>query len=346
MLKDMISSKVHSGRPDWMRSIAAFNRSDTRKAVWQLINTIVPYLALMALMVVSRLRGWPYIVTLALAVPTAVLQIRIFIFFHDCCHDSFFASRRANRIVGYITGVLTFTPFDDWKRSHVAHHATAGDLDGRGTGDIWTMTVDEYLAAPRAKRLGYRLVRSPFFLLLVVPFWLSLISYRIPHRGAGRLATASVWITNAILVGIFAAAALTVGWRTYLLIQLPVVVISWTMGVWLFYVQHQYEGTFWSRRESWDPLEAALKGSSYYKLPKVLQWFTGNIGLHHIHHLRPRIPNYHLQACQDSIPALQAVRPLTIRRSLKSVALNLWDEQQQRLVSFGAIRGRVRVGNR
>jgi omega-6 fatty acid desaturase (delta-12 desaturase) len=343
MLKDTIKARMPGARPDIGRAIARFGRSDTRKAVWQLVNTLVPYFAILALMVVSVVRGWPYAVTLALAVPAAALQIRVFIFFHDCCHDSFLPSRRANRIVGYITGILTFTPFDDWKRSHNAHHATAGDLDSRGTGDIWTMTVDEYLAAPRLKRLGYRLVRNPFFLLLVVPFWLSIVSYRIPHRGAGGRAALSVVITNLALAAVVTAFALTVGWQVYLKVQLPVVLISWTMGVWLFYVQHQYEGAYWTHKDDWDPLDAALKGSSYLKLPRVLQWFTGNIGLHHIHHLRPRIPNYHLQACQDTIPALQAVKPLTFRKSLRSVAMNLWDEQAQKMVSFRAIRGRERV---
>jgi len=331
-------------RPDWLRSIAAFSRSDTRKAVWQLINTVGPYLAVMGLMVFSVVRGWPYPVTLALAVPAAGLAIRIFILFHDCCHDSFFASRRANRIVGYVTGILTFTPFDAWRNSHITHHATAGDLDNRGTGDVWTMTVAEYLASSRWKRLGYRLVRNPFFLLLVVPFWLSILAYRIPPRGEGRSAAASVWITNLGLAAILAAFALTVGWQTYLLVQIPVVIIAWTAGVWLFYVQHQHEDAYWESAENCDPLRAALQGSSYYKLPRVLQWFTGNIGLHHIHHLRPRVPNYHLQRCQDTIPALQAIRPLTLRRSLKSLAMNLWDEETRTMVSFGAIGGRVRTG--
>jgi omega-6 fatty acid desaturase (delta-12 desaturase) len=343
MITDAIKAKMTGDRPDWGRAIAPFSRSDTRKAVWQLINTIIPYLGLLALMTVSVVRGWPYYLTLGLALPAGAFAIRIFIFFHDCCHNSYFSSQRANRIVGYITGILTFTPFDDWKRNHNIHHATAGDLDNRGTGDVWTMTVDEYLAAPRLKRLGYRLVRNPFFLLLVVPFWLSLIAYRIPHRGSGRRATASVWLSNLALVGIFVAASLTVGWKTYLLVQIPVILVAWSIGVWLFYVQHQYDDTYWSRAEQRDPLAVALQGSSYYKLPRVLQWFTGNIGLHHIHHLRPRIPNYHLQACQDAIPALQAVRPLTLRRSLKSVALNLWDEHEQKMVSFGAIRGRPRA---
>ncbi|MBK8164905.1 MAG: fatty acid desaturase [bacterium] len=290
-------------------------------------------------MVYGRVQGWHWALTLVLALPAAVMMIRVFIFFHDCCHDSFFSSRTANRITGWVTGILTFTPFDDWKQSHQRHHTTAGDLDNRGTGDVWTMTVEEYLAASRRKRLGYRLVRNPFFLLLVVPFYLSIIAYRIPRPSAGRAAVLSVLLTDLALLAIAVVASRTIGLGNYLLVQVPVIVISWTSGVWLFYVQHQFEGTHWSRHEEWEPIEAALLGSSYYKLPRVLQWFTGNIGLHHIHHLRPRIPNYHLQACQDAVPALQHIQPLTLRRSLRSMAMNLWDEKQQKLVSFRAIRG-------
>ncbi len=338
-MSDHLRAKVEKmGRSDLGRAIAPFSNPDTRRALWQLANTVVPYFGLLALMVFSRLQGWPYPVTLALAVPAAGLSVRIFIFFHDCCHDSFFASRRANRIVGYLTGILTFTPFDAWRRSHNTHHATAGDLDNRGTGDIWTMTVAEYRRASMLKRLCYRLVRNPFFLLLVVPGWLAMIAYRIPWPGQGRAATVSVMITNLALGGIFAAMALTVGWRTYLLVQVPVVLIAWSCGVWLFYVQHQYEDTYWMPGDQRDPVEVALRGSSYYKLPRILQWFTGNIGLHHIHHLRPRIPNYHLQSCQDSIPLLQTVKPLTFRRSLRSASLDLWDERHGKLVGFGAAR--------
>ena len=338
MTPDTHTARVGSDGADLGRAIAPFSRSSTFRAIRQLLTTIIPYCGLLAVMGFGVLHHWPYPVVLALAVPTAGFSVRIFIFFHDCCHGSFFSSASANRLVGYLTGILTFTPFDLWRRSHNIHHATAGDLDNRGTGDIWTMTVAEYRAAPRLKRWCYRMVRNPFFLLLVVPFWLSMVAYRIPDPRQGRAAVVSVLVTNAALAAVVAVCWLTVGWQTYLLVQVPVVLIAWSCGVWLFYVQHQYEDTYWAPGDRRDPVEVALRGSSYYKLPRILQWFTGNIGLHHIHHLRPRIPNYHLQSCQDAIPRLQAVKPLTFRRSLRSAALNLWDEQQQKLVSFGAAR--------
>ncbi len=321
----------------WKDLVARYQHPDRLRATWQIVNTFGAYVLCWALIWFALSVSWWLVPPLA--VLAGGLLVRVFIIFHDCCHDSFFASRRANRIVGTITGILTFTPFDDWKYSHIKHHTTAGDLDNRGTGDVWTMTVEEYLASSRRKRLGYRLVRNPFFLLLVVPFYLSLIAYRIPRPSAGRAAVLSVLLNDLALVAIGVTASLTFGLQNYLLVQLPVIVIAWTAGVWLFYVQHQFDGAHWSRHEEWEPIEAALMGSSYYKLPRVLQWFTGNIGLHHIHHLRPRIPNYHLQACQDSVPALQHIKPLTVRRSLRSMAMNLWDEKQQKLVSFRAVKG-------
>lgn len=320
------------------REIAPFGRPDARKGAWQMVNTLVPYLSLLALMVYTRLQGWPYLVTLLLALPTAALMMRVFIFFHDCCHDSFFGSRRANRIVGFITGVLTFTPFEDWRYSHLAHHTSAGDLDKRGIGDVWTMTVEEYLAASRRKRLGYRLVRNPFFLLLVVPFYLSLISYRIPKPSAGRAAVLSVLFTDLALVAMAVAASLTIGLQNYLLVQLPVIVIAWTVGVWLFYVQHQFEGVYWQRSDQWDFTTASLQGSSFYKLPRILQWFSGNIGFHHLHHLSPLIPNYNLEECHNAEPLFQSVPPITLRSSLKSLKFRLWDEANNRLVGYGHLR--------
>lgn len=334
MFADSGAPKTQVSEPNWHRALSKYEQPNLRKAVWQLLDTGVPYLTLWVLMALMVQQGYPYWMTLALAVVAAGLLVRIFIFFHDCCHGSFFASRRANRILGYVSGILTFTPYEDWRRAHAGHHATAGDLDRRGVGDVRTMTVEEYLAAPTLKRLAYRLYRNSFVMFGLGPACLSLIAHRFPHKGGGKRERHSVMFINLVVLGFIGVVSVTIGVRTYLLIQLPIMLIAGTIGVWLFYVQHQFEGVYWARHQEWDPLRAALEGSSYYKLPKVLQWFTGNIGLHHIHHVRPRIPNYNLQQCCDDILALQAVEPLTIRRSIKSLWLNLWDEKEQKLVSF------------
>jgi omega-6 fatty acid desaturase (delta-12 desaturase) len=267
-------------------------------------------------------------------VVAAGLLVRVFIFFHDCCHGSFFASRRANRIFAYVTGVLTFTPFEAWWQPHARHHATAGNLDKRGKGDIWTLTVEEYEAATPRVRFAYRLFRNPLILFALGPVVLFILGYRIPGKGATQEARRSVLLTNLALLAILGISSVTIGLHTYLLIQLPVMALTGAMGIWLFYVQHQFEDVYWSRNESWDPFRAALQGSSYYKLPRVLQWFSGNIGLHHVHHLRPRIPNYNLQACHDAIPALQEVPTITLGASVKLVFLTLWDESSQTLLGF------------
>ncbi len=322
----------------WYAAFAEYETPSVRSALWQLINTFVPYLGLWGVMVFLVSQGYPYWLTLALAVPTAALWIRLFIFFHDCCHGSYFAADWANRFLGHICGILTFTPFDDWRRAHALHHATAGDLDRRGTGDVWTMTVDEYRAAPPVRRVAYRILRNPVVLFGLVPGVLSLVCHRFPHRGAGRRERRGVAMTNLAIAGMLGAAGMTIGLRPYLSIQLPVAILAGTVGVWLFYVQHQFEGVSWSRHRDWDPLRAALEGSSYYKLPKVLQWCTGSIGLHHVHHARPGVPNYNLQQCHDAVAPVRAVEPLTLWNSLGSLRLNLWDEREGRLVSFRSVR--------
>ena len=319
------------------QATATYQQADLGKALWQLVNTFVPYAALWVAMIRTMQLGLPYGLTLALAVVAAGLLVRIFIFFHDCGHGSFFSSPRANTILGYVTGILTFTPYHDWRRSHATHHATAGNLDRRGVGDVLTMTVDEYLAASRWQRLGYRLFRNPLVMFGLGPAYMFLLSQRFAHKPARRQERLSVIITNLALLAIVLLASLTIGLGTYLAIQLPVLLIAGTVGLWLFYVQHQYQDVYWARDDTWDPVQSALEGSSYYKLPRSLQWITGNIGLHHIHHLRPRIPNYALQACYDAIPAMQVVRPLTFLESLKSLGMNLWDEGQQKMVSFRAL---------
>ena len=342
MSADPGSGKIQASELNSRHPLGEYKKPNLRKALVQVINTFLPYCALWILMVFMVHLGFSYWILLALIIPASLLLLRIFIFFHDCCHNSFFASRRANRILGFIAGILTFTPYDDWRRSHGRHHNTTQDLDRRGVGDIWTLTVEEYLAAPKRNRLAYRFYRNPFALFGLIPFIYFFIRQRFPNKVAGKREIYSVVFTDMAILVIIAGVSMTIGLGTYLLIQLPIMAIAGAIGVWLFYVQHQFEGVYWARQENWDPRRAALEGSSYYRLPKVLQWFTGNIGLHHIHHLHPLIPNYHLQGFYDAEPAVQAVDPVTIRRSLKSLRLNLWHEASQKMVSFRSVRGYLR----
>ncbi len=319
---------------NWGKRLAPYQKSDTRKSLWQLANTLIPYLALWALMLYSvRLSYW---LTLALALPTAGFMVRTFIIFHDCGHGSFFKSKKANLITGIITGILTYTPWHRWWHDHAVHHATVGDLDRRGTGDVYTMTVEEYLAAPWWRKLGYRVMRNPIALLVIGPPIIFAIVQRFPSRKDGPREKASVWWTNLALAALVGALVWLVGWKTFLMVQIPVLMLGTSAGVWLFYVQHNYEGTSWLRHKDWDYYRAALEGSSYYKLPALLNWFTGNIGLHHIHHLGPRIPNYNLPRALRDIPALQ-IHPLTLRQSLRSLRLRLWDEKNHKMVGWEAV---------
>jgi omega-6 fatty acid desaturase (delta-12 desaturase) len=307
-----------------------------RSSVWQLGNSLVPYLILWGLMVWAL--DISYWIVLALAVPAAGFLVRIFIIFHDCCHASFFKSRRANHLVEFVTGVLTFAPYRQWRHQHARHHATAADLDRRGTGDIWTLTVQEYLEASRWKRLAYRLARNPVVLFILAPAYLVLVANRYPSRAVGRRQRRGVHWTNGTLLVIVVLMSLTIGIKAFLLIQLPILMLSGAAGVWLFYVQHQFEGAYWERRQDWDYVKAALHGSSFYKLPRLLQWFTGNIGFHHIHHLSPAIPNYKLETCHRENPLFQEVRPVTLWASMKSLSIHLWDERRMRLVGYGQLR--------
>ena len=320
------------------QALAPYGKPDLKKATWQILDTLVPYAALWVLMVLTVQYGYPFWITLALAVPAGAILVRIFIIFHDCCHGSFFASLRANRILGNICGILTFTSFENWRASHLIHHATAGDLDRRGVGDVRTMTLEEYLCVPGFKRLVYRLYRNPFIMFGLGPAYLFLIDQRFSRRGATKNERYNVIFTNIAIVAVITGVSFTIGLGTYLMIQLPVMLIAGAIGIWMFYIQHQFEGVYWERHTQRDPLKVALEGSSYYKLPKVLQWFTGNIGLHHIHHIRPRIPNYNLQQCYDEVTAVQNVKPLSIRESLKSVWMKLWDEKRHTLVSFRSLK--------
>ncbi len=324
------------GQDTWKAIVAQYQQPATVRALWQLLNTLVPYAALWWLMHLSL--DWSYWLTAGLAVLAAGFMIRSFIIFHDCGHGSFLPSRRANAIVGFVTGIFTLTPFHQWRWEHAMHHATSGDLDRRGIGDIWTMTVQEYLKASRARRFAYRLARNPIVLFLLAPLYLFLVKQRFPTRNAAKRERYSVYATN-VVVGVMAAGLIwAFGWKAYVLIQLGIILIAGSAGVWLFYVQHQFEGVYWERHEEWDYCQAALQGSSFYKLPKVLQWFSGTIGFHHIHHLSPRIPNYNLERCHKSEPLFQTVKPITLRESLKSFRFRLWDEQQRKLVGYGVLK--------
>jgi omega-6 fatty acid desaturase (delta-12 desaturase) len=325
-------------RPEWYYRISKFEKPDHRKAIGQVLNTLIPYCVLWCFMVLTRTRGYPYWVTLLLAIPAAGFLVRVFTFFHDCCHGSFLAGKKANTILGYLFGILVFTPFYDWQYTHWRHHATVANLDYRGEGDVWTMTLEEYLRAPKHQKWLYRLFRNPLILFGFGPLFYFVVRERFPSKGVGRKERKSVAITNLAILGIVATAAWTIGFSTYILIQLPVLHLAAATGVWLFYVQHQFEGVYWARRENWDAMKAAIEGSSFYKLPRVLQWFSGSIGLHYIHHVRPRIPNYNLQTCYDDTPELQTVPALTPLQSLRSLRLRLWDETREQLVGFRALR--------
>lgn len=282
-----------------------------------------------------------------LLLPAAGLLTRMFIFQHDCGHGSFFKSKRANDWLGRFIGVLTVTPYDFWRRAHNMHHATSGDLDRRSIGGIDTITVQEYKALPRAKQLWYRVYRHPLVLLIFgTPFY-TIIAQRLPFNGATgfyedykTLPASAIWpsvmMTNLAIAAFYGSLGALIGWEI-VLVHLPVLVVTTWIGGWLFYIQHQFEDAYWERNENWDVHESALMGSSYYDLPPVLQWFTGNIGLHHIHHLCLKIPNYKLQECMDARPELKTINRLTLRESLGCLKLKLWDEEKKRLVQFSAI---------
>jgi omega-6 fatty acid desaturase (delta-12 desaturase) len=320
----------------WKQAVAEHREPVLRSSLWQLVNSVVPYLALWGLMIWTL--SISYWITLALAAFAAGFLVRIFIIFHDCGHGSFFRSRRANRITEFVTGVLTFTPYRQWRQQHARHHATSGDLDRRGTGEIWTLTVQEYLESSRWRRFAYRLARNPLVLFGLAPLFVFLVQHRFPSRAVGKRERRGVHWTNAALVLVVALMSWTIGIQAYVLIQLPVMAFAAAAGVWLFYVQHQFEDVQWDRRADWDYAQAALHGSSFYKLPKVLQWFTGNIGFHHVHHLSPAIPNYRLERCHEETSMFREVNAITLWGSLRSLSFRLWDEQRRQLVGYGRLR--------
>jgi omega-6 fatty acid desaturase (delta-12 desaturase) len=337
-----IESQDITGAPDReekkrLRAILTrYQRPSTGRALWQIFNTIAPYVLLWFLMYhVKEISLW---LAIPLAMLAGTLLVRVFIFFHDCGHGSFFKSPWANAIAGFIAGVLTFTPYYHWRWQHGIHHGTSGHLDKRGVGDVWTMTVQEYLDSSRWRRFSYRFVRNPFVLFVIAPLYVFLFRQRFASSTASPRERYSVWWMNLALLVVAVLMSWLFGFGEYLLLQTVAWMVAGATGIWLFYIQHQFEDAYWERDERWDYTAAALQGSSYYKLPRVLQWFSGNIGFHHIHHLSPRIPNYNLQRCHEADPVFQQVQPITLLESLKSLKFRFWDEPAKKLVGYARMR--------
>jgi acyl-lipid omega-6 desaturase (Delta-12 desaturase) len=319
-------------RPFWGEALAPYARPSMPRSVVDLLTSVVAYLGLSIAMYLSL--GVSYLLTLAIAVPAAGFLLRTYIVFHDCSHGSFLPSKRANLWLGAILGLLVFAPFRNWRHNHAVHHATAGDLDRRGQGDVPTLTVAEYHARAWRGRLGYRLFRNPLVMFGLGPLFAMVLGPRIVPRMARPRIRRSVHATNLALVLLVGGLCWLVGWRDYLLVQGPTAMLAGSAGIWLFYVQHQFEDTFWERRTEWTYADAALRGSSHLRLPGVLRFFTGNIGLHHVHHLNARIPNYNLQRAHDENPIFHDVPTLSLWDGLRAVRLKLWDEDARRLVTF------------
>ncbi len=319
------------GLREWKDIVKRYERPDPKAALWQLANSVIPYLCLWWLAAHSMSDStW---IAIPLAMMASGFFVRTFIIFHDCGHYSFLRNRRANEVIGVMTGFLTFFPYYKWRYEHAVHHATSGNLDNRGVGDIWILTVNEYRDLPPFRRLLYRLYRNPVVLFGFGPIYL-LVNARLNRKNAGRRERWNTYITNAALVAAIAVLCALLGWKTVLVVQGLILYCSGIVGTWLFYVQHQFEGSYFEECSGWSYFDAALRGSSFYKLPGVLQWITGNIGFHHVHHLGPRIPNYNLQRAHQEVAAFQSIQPITLRRSLSSLRYRLWDENQKTFVGF------------
>jgi omega-6 fatty acid desaturase (delta-12 desaturase) len=323
-------------RQFWRQGLSPYARPHFGRGMRDLATSVVPFLALWTLMYLAL--DVSYLLVLALAPLAGGFLLRIYILFHDCAHGSFLPPRRANAWLGAVLAVLVFTPFQSWRHSHAVHHATAGDLDRRGTGDVLTMTVREYHASPKLRRFGYRLFRNPLVMFGVGPIYSMLVAPRWASPSARPRILRSVYGTDVALVALIGGLCWLLGWRELLLIQGPVALIAGSVGVWLFYVQHQFEDTYWQNAERWTYADAALRGSSHLNLPKVLQFFTGNIGLHHVHHLSTKIPNYNLQRAHDENPIFHDVPTLSLWDGLRATRLKLWDEESRRLVTWAEAR--------
>ncbi|WP_214792772.1 MULTISPECIES: fatty acid desaturase [unclassified Exiguobacterium] len=325
------------------KHVSPFEKSDIRISVRQMINTILPFLV--SWFLAYQLLSVSIFLTLPFTLIAAGFVVRMFIIFHDCTHGSFFKNKKANAIVGTITGILTLFPYEKWKREHAIHHASSGNLDKRGVGDIWVMTIEEYIEASKWTRLKYRLYRHPLVMFGLGPLWLILVTSRFNRKDARKKERQNTYIINISLVVLYSALIYLVGWQAFLIVQGTTMFIAGVLGIWLFYVQHTFEDSYFEDEQEWDYVKAAIEGSSYYELPKVLQWVTGNIGFHHVHHLSPRVPNYHLEKAHTSTPPLQRATTIGLFSSLKSLRYKLYDANNKTFVTFREVRHLLRRTN-
>jgi omega-6 fatty acid desaturase (delta-12 desaturase) len=329
-------ARARQQRPFWREDLDPYAEPHLGRSLRELATSVVPYLALSVAMYFAL--GVSYLLVLLIAIPAAGFLVRTFILFHDCSHGSFLRSKRANAWLGTVLGVFVYSPFLRWRHDHAIHHATSGDLDRRGGGDVRTLTVTEYQALDPRARLGYRLFRNPIIMFGVGPIVALLIGPRLVAKDARPRMRRSVIWTNIALALLIGTLCWLLGWSNFLLIQAPTIMLAGSAGIWLFYVQHQFEDAYWQEAGDWSYADAALRGSSYLKLPKILQFFSGNIGLHHVHHLNSRIPNYNLQRAHDENPIFHGVPTLSFMDGMRTVRLKLWDERSGRMVSFAQAR--------
>jgi omega-6 fatty acid desaturase (delta-12 desaturase) len=331
-------------RPYWRETLAPYAEPSLRRSLLDVATSVVPYLALCVAMYLAL--GTSVLITLALAIPASGFLVRTFILFHDCTHGSLMPSKRANAWLGAFLGFFVLAPFRRWRHDHAVHHATSGDLERRGVGDLPTLTVEEYQARTPRGRLAYRLFRNPLVMFGIGPIFAMIVGPRIATRAQRPRLRNSVIATDIVLALVVGPLCWLIGWQAFLLVWAPSALLAGSAGIWLFYVQHQFEDAYWQSSEEWSYADAALQGSSYLKLPKVLQFFSGNIGLHHVHHLNAKIPNYNLQRAHDENAMFHAVPTLSLWDGLRAVRLKLWDEQGGRMVTFAQARQETWVPTR
>jgi len=330
------TSAPSAEKRSWEKIVLRYAHPNLRKSIWQIADSVFPYILIWFLLYKSL--SYSYLLTLLLALPASGFLIRIFIIFHDCGHGSFFRSAKVNKIIGMIMGIIAVTPFNSWHHQHRIHHITSANLDKRGIGDIWTMTVEEYLSSTRLNRFIYRAFRNPFIMFTIGPLFVIFIKNRFSRKTMAPKEKANIYFTNFFLLVIAGLISSLIGFKAFLLIEMPVLLISHSIGIWLFYIQHQFDDVAWQREDEWDYKTAALTGSSFLKLPKVFQWFTGNIGYHHVHHLSSRIPNYNLEICHNENEIFKAIPPIKLFSTFRALYLSLWDEAERRLTSFKNLR--------